>query len=49
MVMPVAALFVPFMAAIEIEQVHARVRDRRWHRKTVVAVAVFHGASSDRN
>jgi hypothetical protein len=31
-----------------IEQVHAAMGDRSRHRKTVVAVAVFHGASPDR-
>src|SRR5882672_1007202 len=45
MLMPVTALF-PAMAMIE--QVHAAMGDRCRHRKTVVAVAVFHGASPDR-
>jgi hypothetical protein len=45
MLMPVTALF-PAMAMTE--QVHAAMGDRCRHRKTVVAVAVFHGASPDR-
>jgi hypothetical protein len=45
MLMPVTALF---PATAMIEQVHAAMGDRCRRRKTVVAVAVFHGTSPDR-
>jgi hypothetical protein len=45
MLMPVTVRF-PAMAVSE--QVHAAMGDRCRHRKTVVVVAVFHGANPDR-
>jgi hypothetical protein len=44
MLMPVTALF---PAMVMIEQVHGAMGDR-CRRKTVVAVAVFHGSNPDR-
>jgi hypothetical protein len=46
MMMPAIAIFPPMTV---IEQVQAPMRDRCRCRRTVVAVAVFHGAKSRSN